>query len=150
MDALVLCVLESVGGHVNILLDGSCECANGGPCDSLRYLNDRVEVAGAGDREAGLDHVNAKRLECLGDLYFLYCVELAAWHLLAIAQRGVENIDSVVHPTKVWFLYVSVLLIQDIAGGGKWQSTQKGCCVNPPPRRISRSEGLPGGEPDNP
>ena len=47
---------------------------------------DRLEVAGRGDREAGLDHVDAEPRELLGDLDLLLGVERDARRLLAVAQ----------------------------------------------------------------
>ena len=55
---------------------------------------DRLEVALAGDREAGLDDVDAEAGELLGDLELLAHVERDARRLLAVAQRGVEDDHS--------------------------------------------------------
>ena len=56
---------------------------------------DRLEVAGRGDREAGLDHVDAEARELLGDLDLLLRVERDPGGLLAVAQRRVEDVDAV-------------------------------------------------------
>ena len=55
----------------------------------------RLEVAGRGDGEAGLDDVHAEVLEGAGDLELLGQVHAAAGALLAVAQRGVEDDDAV-------------------------------------------------------
>ena len=56
----------------------------------------RLEVAGRGDREAGLDDVDAQPRELVGDLELLGRVQRDARRLLAVAQRGVEDL-YVVH-----------------------------------------------------
>ena len=52
---------------------------------------DGLEVALAGDREAGLDDVDAEAGQLLGDLELLALVERDAWRLLAVAQGRVED-----------------------------------------------------------
>ena len=56
---------------------------------------DGLEVAGRGDREAGLDDVDAQARELVGDLELLAGVERDAGRLLAVAQRRVEDQYSV-------------------------------------------------------
>ena len=56
---------------------------------------DGLEVAGRGDREAGLDHVHAEAGELLRDLDLLLRVQRDARGLLAVAQRRVEDVDPV-------------------------------------------------------
>ena len=51
----------------------------------------RLEVAGRGDREAGLDDVHPEARELLADLDLLARVEVDAGRLLAVAERGVED-----------------------------------------------------------
>ncbi len=58
---------------------------------------DRLEVALAGDREPGLDHVDPEARELLGDLELLADVERDARRLLAVAQGGVEDLHVVAH-----------------------------------------------------
>ena len=55
----------------------------------------RLEVAGRGDREAGLDDVHAEVVEGVGDLELLGEVHAGAGRLLAVAQRGVEDQDAI-------------------------------------------------------
>ena len=54
-----------------------------------------LEVARRGDREAGLDDVDAEARELVGDLELLGRVQRDAGRLLAVAQRGVEDDDPV-------------------------------------------------------
>jgi hypothetical protein len=60
-----------------------------------RDLRNALEIAGTGDRKARLDHVDAQRVEQIGDLQFLFEGHGSAWRLLAVAQRGVENNDAI-------------------------------------------------------
>ena len=52
---------------------------------------DRLEVAGRGDREPGLDGVDAQPRELERDLHLLALVQARAGALLAVAQRRVED-----------------------------------------------------------
>ena len=73
-----------------------------GPSTSREIACDRLEVAGRGDREAGLDHVDAQPRELLGDLDLLGGVQRDPGRLLAVSQRGVEDVDAVcVGPMRV-------------------------------------------------
>ena len=78
---------------------GRCPLRCSGPgrrssaADRAGDLADRLEVARRGDRETGLDHVDAQIHERLGDLQLLFEVHAAAGRLLAVAERGVENDD---------------------------------------------------------
>ena len=83
--AFALGKLQGLGGAVNVLLDGTCQGTDGGPGHGFGYLNHRVEVARARNRESGFNHIHAQRFELLGHLDFLNRVELAARHLLAVA-----------------------------------------------------------------
>ena len=66
-----------------------------GPSTCAGDRLDRLEVAGRGDREAGLDDVDAEPGELLGDLELLGRVQRDAGRLLAVAQRRVEDQYSV-------------------------------------------------------
>ena len=67
----------------------------GGIDDAARDLLHGFEVAGRGDRETGLDHVDAQARELLGDLQLLLRVQRDPRRLLAVAQRRVEDDYSV-------------------------------------------------------
>jgi hypothetical protein len=56
---------------VDVGLVGAGEAADHRALDAARDRLDRLEVAGRGDREAGLDHVDAQPRELLGDLDLL-------------------------------------------------------------------------------
>ena len=58
-------------------------------------LADGLEIAFRGDRETGLDHVDAHVVEHLGDLDLFLEGHGGAGTLLAVAQGGVENDDAV-------------------------------------------------------
>ena len=60
----------------------------------LADLAHRLEIAGRGDRKAGLDDVDAQVDQRLGDLQFFGQVHAGAGRLLAVAERGVEDADD--------------------------------------------------------
>jgi hypothetical protein len=96
VDALALRGLERFGGTVDVTLCGTGEAADDTSADTLRDLVDGAEIALGGDREAGLDHVDAHAFQHLGDADLLFHVHRAAGGLLAIAERGVEDDDAAV------------------------------------------------------
>ncbi len=71
------------------------EATDHGPFDLSGNGLHGLKVAGAGDREAGLDDVDTKAGELLGDLQLLAGVQRDAGRLLAVAQRRVEDQNSV-------------------------------------------------------
>ena len=64
---------------------------------ALENLQHGIEISGAGDREARFDHVHAEIFEQFGDLDLFGGVQLTAGDLLTIAERGVENVQSLTH-----------------------------------------------------
>src|SRR5215213_7878240 len=72
------------------------EAADDRALDLTRDRPHGLEVAGRGDREAGLDDVHAQARELMGDLELLARVQRDARRLLAVAQGGVEDDYSVV------------------------------------------------------
>src|SRR5581483_6244289 len=72
---------------------GAGEAADAGALDDLADLLHRLEVAGRGDGKARLDNVHAHLVEQFGDLEFLFMRHGSARRLLAIAQRGVEDLN---------------------------------------------------------
>ena len=87
---------EGVPGDVNVLEPGAGEAADGDAvADQCGDALHGLEVAGAGDGKAGLDHVHAEPFELAGDLHLLVNVERRPRRLLAVAQGGVEDLDSV-------------------------------------------------------
>ena len=58
------------------------------------YFGDLVhgfKIAGAGDREAGLDDVHTQAFQLQGEANFFGCVKFATGHLLAVAQGRVKK-----------------------------------------------------------
>ena len=94
MDAPALRRLQRLGGAVDVAVGGAGEAADDASLTQLGDLVDRLEIAVGGDREAGLDHVDAHGLEDLGDAELLGHGHRAAGRLLAVAQGGVEDDDA--------------------------------------------------------
>ena len=75
--------------------NGARQAADGRGLDLLGDGVYGVEVAARGDREPGLDHVDAHLLEHLGDAELFLQVHRGARRLLAVAQSGIEDDDPV-------------------------------------------------------
>ena len=86
-------VRERLDRRVEILRLRSCERRD----RRLRHRGtdgtDALEVTGRGEREAGLDHVDAEALERHSDLHLLVGGERNARGLLTIPERRVEDRD---------------------------------------------------------
>ena len=104
MDAPPLGRLDRLGAAVDILEAGAREPADHGVLGALGDLVDGGEVAVGGDREAGLDDVDAHVVEQLGDFELLLMRHGRAGALLAVAQGGVENDDAVLLGLGLWRL----------------------------------------------
>ena len=88
-------VAHRLPGAVDVAGVGAGEAGDDGALDLAGDRLDGLEVARRGDREAGLDDVDAQPRELVGDLELLGRVERDARRLLAVAQRRVEDQDSV-------------------------------------------------------
>ena len=99
MDAPALGRLDRFGGAVDVLMAGARKAADDGILGALGDLVDGGEIAVRGDREAGLDDVDAHGVEQLGDLELLLMGHGGAGALLAVAQGGVEDDDAVLART---------------------------------------------------
>ena len=97
MYPLVLGQSQRVGRHVDIVLHGPRQRADRRPGNGLRYLPDRIEVAGARHGKAGLDDIHAQRLKRPSHFHFFDRIELAAGNLFPVAQRRVENVQFLAH-----------------------------------------------------
>ena len=83
------------GAAVDVLGGGARQAANGGVLHPARDFGHRVEIALRGDREAGLDHIDAHSVQNVGDFQFFLERHRGAGALLAVAQGGVEYNDAV-------------------------------------------------------
>ena len=95
VDALALGRLDRLGAAVDVLERGARQPADHRVLGARGDLVDGGEIALRGDREAGLDDVDAHVVEQLGDLELLVVGHGGAGALLAVAQRGVEDDDAV-------------------------------------------------------
>ena len=77
----------------------------------------------------GFNDIDTQSLKCSCHLYFLNGVELATGHLLAIAERGVEDIQSVVitHNMFSLSLFSSYLCSYIAYAGYLWADCPRGC-----------------------
>ena len=97
MDAFMPGQSQGIGGDVDVFFYGAGQRTNRRGRNGLRNLEYGVEISGAGNREPCLDDVHAEAFQQLGDFDFLGGVQLAARHLLAITERGVENKKFLAH-----------------------------------------------------
>ena len=95
MDAPPLGRPDRLRAAVDILRRCAREPADHGILGAFGNLVDGGEVAFRGDRETGLDNVHAHSVEQFGDLELLFMGHGRAGTLLAVAQRRVEDDDTV-------------------------------------------------------
>ncbi len=95
MDAATPCRLDRLAAAVEVLLGGAGETTDHCATCALGDLVDGLEVALRGDRETGLDDVDAHGVEHLGDLELLLVGHGGAGRLLAVPQGGIEYDDAV-------------------------------------------------------
>ncbi len=95
MDLRGFGVLDRAPDSVDVLADRARQCGYRGAADLSRDLAAGLEIAGRRDREAGFDHVDAKLLQLARDLQLGVGIEVKPRRLLAIAQRGVEDVYAV-------------------------------------------------------
>src|SRR4029078_3318678 len=95
VDARALRRPDRLGAAVDVLEGGAAEPADHRVLGAGRDLVDGGEIAFRGDREAGLDDVDAHVVEQFGDLELLVVGHGGAGALLAVAQGGVEDDDAV-------------------------------------------------------
>ena len=91
--------------YINVFFHSPCEGADDGSCGRFADFYYRLEVARTRYWEARLDDVNAEEFQLLSHLNLFHGVELAAGHLLAVAEGGVEDIDSVVVHSVMMLIY---------------------------------------------
>ena len=86
-------MLERLPGPIDVGIIASRQPADRGRRDCFGNVADAGEVAGRGDRKAGLDDIHPQLHEGLGDLQFLGEVHARPGRLFAVAERGVEDPD---------------------------------------------------------
>ena len=85
-------------GAIDVLVGGTCKRAHHTTvAHQLADLLYRPKVAGTRDGKARLYCVNAQSYELLGNDELLFGVHRGARRLLAVAQRGVEDVDFSCH-----------------------------------------------------
>ena len=87
--------LDRLGAAVDVLHLRARKPADHRVLGAARNLLDAIEIAFRGDREAGLDDVDAHLVEQFGDLELLVEGHGGAGALLAVAQGRVEDHDAV-------------------------------------------------------
>ena len=98
VDARTFGGAQRLGRHVDVLVDGAGEAADGaGVAGNLANLGDGLEVARAGDGKARLDDVDVHAHELSGDDELLLGVHAGTGALLPVAQGGVEDGDLAGH-----------------------------------------------------
>ncbi len=93
VDARGLRDLDRVPAHADVRLDGPRQTGDARALDLGRDRLDGLEVVRRGDREAGLDDVDAQLGELARDLELLGPVHGGARRLFAVAQCRVEDPD---------------------------------------------------------
>src|SRR5229473_1936640 len=86
---------ERLGHPIDVLAVRPGESAHGRALDLAGDRRHRFVIAGRGSREARLEHVDTERLERARHPELLLQVHAGAGRLLAVAQAGVEDDDSV-------------------------------------------------------
>ncbi|MPL94951.1 hypothetical protein SDC9_41114 [bioreactor metagenome] len=87
-------VFHRLPAAVDVLVIRAREAADHRILGVLRDIGHRFEIAFRGDREAGLDDVDAHLVESLGNLQLLVMGHRRAGRLFAVTQGGVENQDT--------------------------------------------------------
>ena len=95
VDPRSLRVAHRLGGALDVGRMSARKAGDHGAVHLARDRPHRLEVARRGDREAGLDHVDAQPRELVRDLELLGRVQRDPGRLLAVAQGGVEDDDPV-------------------------------------------------------
>ena len=86
---------EGLAGGVDVARRAARQRRDDGPSNLGRDAPHRLGVVLGGDREAGLDDVDAQRVELPGQPQLLVDAHREAGRLLAVAEGGVEDDDVV-------------------------------------------------------
>ena len=95
VDARTGRLVDRLERLIDVLLAGAREAQHDRFGHGLTYALHRLEVAGRGSGEAGLDNIDVEPFELARDRDLLLDVHGRAGRLLAVAERGVENPDVV-------------------------------------------------------
>ena len=95
VDAAAPGELHRLGAAVDVLRMDPRQAGDDGILGAPGDLADRLEVTLGGDREAGLDDIDAHVVQQFGDLELFLEGHGGAGALLAVAQGGVEDDDAV-------------------------------------------------------
>jgi hypothetical protein len=95
VEAMFLRILQRLRRERDVVARAAGEPQITRPFDLARDRVDGLPVAARGGRESGFDHVDPEFCESARDTQLLGPRHAAAGRLLAVAQRGVENQDSV-------------------------------------------------------
>ena len=95
VDARALGVLDCVPGGIDVLRVRAGQSADHWAMHLAGDGLHGLEVAGRGDREAGLDHIDPEPRELVRDLELLLLVQRDPRRLLPVAQGRVEDLYSV-------------------------------------------------------
>ena len=140
VDAPAPGVFHRLRAAVDVLEGGAGEPGDRGVLHALGDCGHRLEIAFRGDGEAGLDDVDAHRVEHVGDFELFLQGHRRAGRLLAVAQRGVEDEDPVLVGGGRGGMRAGVLVLGHcsvlLGGGGPAGHTpQKGALKSTPERQ---------------
>ena len=85
---------EGGPGAIDVGRNGAGQARDDRPPHGAGDGAHRLEIAVGGDREPGLDDVDAQPIELQREMQFFRGRHAEAWGLLAIAERGVEDVDA--------------------------------------------------------
>ncbi len=97
VDAALGRVLQGIAGAADIAVVGARQAADDAVPDRVGDRLDRLEVAVAGGREAGLDHIHAQALQLPGDAHLFVARHGRPGALLAVSEGGVKYDQTVFH-----------------------------------------------------
>jgi len=89
--------LDRAARRVDVALVGARQRTDGRILDCFGNRADGIGIARAGGCEAGLDHIDAELFQLARDAQLFLPGHRRAGALLAVAQGGVENKQTVVH-----------------------------------------------------
>ena len=111
MNARLLGALDRFQSAVDIALLGARQADDARPANLLADPAHRFEIAVRRGGKAGFDHVDAEFLQLARDHDFLLHGHARARRLLAVAQRGIENLyDIILCSSHVHFSVSSIVI----------------------------------------